>query len=95
MFKTRLDKLEKAVHARGKKPDFRDGSYFLLKKNGEISVEYKGTDITGTNEANALLARLGPEFIEELREFMPVEILVLPKSEVLIIDDIPLRECAV
>lgn len=96
VLKNRLDKLEKIVLSRGKKPDFRDGSYFLSKNNGETVISYKGADITGTNEAKALLERLGPEFTEELGKFlMPVEVFVLPKSEVLIIEDTELKECAV
>lgn len=96
MFKTRLDKLEKAIHARGKRPEFRRGTYLLSKENGQICVNFNGTDISDSIQAKALITKLSPEFISELDRFQqPVEVLVMPQSDVLIIDDIPLKECAV
>lgn len=102
MFKTRLDKLEKAVHARGKRPEFKRGSYLLSKENGQICVVYNGTDISDTNSAQALIAKLGPEFISKLDGYQrPVEVLAFPallqgkQDDVLIIDDIGLRGRAI
>lgn len=69
--------------------------------NGQICVVNNGTDISDTNSAQALIAKLGLEFISELDRFQwTVEVFAFPalpqgnQEDVLIIDDIGLRGCA-